>query len=382
MMIEDSERIRGRIHDALGVVQPHPSLRARVMASMPVERDQPRRPWAVGSVALLLAVALIADLVFTRASLQPPPAPAGRVVGSLSMTTQLEFACTLPVVIGPNAARIRLPDGQVTVDRVADISKGPDSGNAYSHGRWLPVGPRWVSPDGRSYAYYTNTTGVPGVGETTAVYVHDVTGGRERRVWSGPGGGQMVAWVAGEIYFSRQPSSASTDELWAVSPTGKGVHRVGAGATTSSGKPVAYAGALISGGGAWTTTIDEVWRLDLADGSSSLQYTAPGGAGVSVIGADARGRPVLLVGVTGNQPAQVLLTGPNQVTVIGDGTNPAFKPTAALGDAYGIWFNSPSSIWLYRGPQLIRVATVPDRIVATPAGTAGAPTLLFGGGCQ
>src|SRR5499427_2666951 len=234
-MMEDQDHTRTRIRGALGPAEPDPSFRARVIASMPLEPGGgSRRQWAAGGVAVLLAVTIVAGLVFVRQRSSGQPAASGHLVGSLNMTEQLDFRCTLPVQGYLSEARISIPDGGVTVDAVQTQGKGsPAYGNVYVNGRWLPVPRAWLSSDSRSYAYVTSTTGVPGQTQTAALYVHDVARGTDRKVWSGTGYTQMIGWGPGGLYFALQPTDpgkglAGGAEVWVVDPASPGAaHRVG-----------------------------------------------------------------------------------------------------------------------------------------------------------
>jgi hypothetical protein len=78
------ELIRGKLHEALDVEQPADDLRARVLASLPVEQRSVRRfqarslQLAGGLVAAFLAVALVAALLYSRGSISPHPAQGGQ----------------------------------------------------------------------------------------------------------------------------------------------------------------------------------------------------------------------------------------------------------------------------------------------------------------
>src|SRR5215470_10648259 len=141
-----------------------------------------RWQWAAGAVAVLLAVAIVAGLLFVRhrGTAQPAasgqPAVAGHRVGALSMTAQLDFHCTLPVETYLTQALVSLPDGGVTAaDHVVPAVRGvSEPGSSYASGRWLPVPSAWVSADGSSYAYVARTEGVRGQTETETLFVHDV----------------------------------------------------------------------------------------------------------------------------------------------------------------------------------------------------------------
>jgi hypothetical protein len=429
-MFEDGERIRSRIHDALGVEQPHPSLRSRVIASMPVDRDdvRPRWQWAMGAVAIALTLTLVGSLVYIRTAGQRQGVPAGRVVGSVSIVTRLDFTCTLPVLADQSAATIRLPDGQATVYQAPNGGgKGTGgTGISYARGRWLPVPPQWLAPDGRSYAYATNTIGVPGQASTSAVFVHDVASGRDRQVWSGSGSTQMIAWSGDAVYVNRQiQDPVGPGEIWAVDPAAGGARRVGPNPPGTDRTAPGFIAARFGGGGAWSVVAsqpqgagavgsgpNQVRRMDLRDGTVSTWFTAPAGRVVAIIGMDAQGHPVLALG---NQvhpqigpsptpdpasaypppPSLLLLSGPDQVVVLADGSNSALRPSVAFGDGHGIWFDSPGALWLYRRGELIQVAAVPSRLfpqTTPPAGKGGVsspppnyptgPNLMIEGGCQ
>jgi hypothetical protein len=75
------ELIRDRMHEALDL-QPPPGLRARVIASIPMYDRTERRTqgprfqwagqWVGGFVAALLAVAVIAGLIYSRQAISSP----------------------------------------------------------------------------------------------------------------------------------------------------------------------------------------------------------------------------------------------------------------------------------------------------------------------
>lgn len=87
------EMIRDRMHEALEVELPPFGLRARVMASIPMDERLargPRRPsfqWAPGLLAILLAIAVIAGFIYVRGAVisqshnaRPRVAPSARVM--------------------------------------------------------------------------------------------------------------------------------------------------------------------------------------------------------------------------------------------------------------------------------------------------------------
>ena len=415
-MTEDEERARSKIRGALGVAEPDPGLRSRVITSMPIDLGfgGSRWQWAGGGVAIVLVLAVVASLILVRHGGAPAhSASTGRLVGALNMTTQVGFRCSLPVVGYLTEARVSLPDGGVTVDRTLDSQQGKPYGFTYAGGRWLPVQASWVSPDGRFYAYTTTTSGVPGKQATSAVFVYEIATGRARQLWSGETSGQVVGWGPGGVYFSRLATGQTgpvSPELWVVDPANPAAgHRVGPNPPQSQASdpamPTKYGSFVrIAGGAAWGFTYVKpsapspsyvpgpgtIDRMDLRDGSVSTWYTAPDGKSVSIAGADAQGHPVLFLNVMGKPqaadaagsgivttpylpppPEVLLLTGPNQTRTIASGSDSAFRPNLTLSDAHGTWFSSPGSLWLYRNGSLNKVADVPAELFPTPTPPPG-----------
>ncbi|HKF18613.1 MAG TPA: hypothetical protein VKF14_15660 [Candidatus Dormibacteraeota bacterium] len=429
-MASEEEEARTRIRRALGVVEPHPGLRARVIDSTPIDGDggpSSRRLWVAGGVAVLLALTVVAGLMFVRRPGATHSASTGHLVGALNVTTQLGFQCTLPVQGYLTEARISLPDGAVFVDQVQQQGKGTAQyGSVYAGGKWVPVPRAWLSPDSKSYAYITNTTGVPGQPQTATLYVHDIARGTDRKLWSGTGYTQMIGWGPGGVYFTLQPAAAglpgarNTNEVWVVAPANpSAVHRVGPNPpqpapTSEADLPIFQFGTRIAGDQAWTVKVgipkgpippgggnvarnpSEVIRMDLKDGSVSTWFTAAEGTSLNIAGLDSQGHPILTVMPTpkimpppaspGGQvtpsadmiypspPRVLLLTGPNQTVEIADGSNSAFRPSIAMGDSHGIWFNSPGSLWIYRQGSLAKVAEIPAGLFPLPTPPPNAPT--------
>lgn len=77
------ELIRDRMHEALEDELPPFGLRARVIASIPMDERSARRPrnrsfqWAPGLVAILLAIAVVAGLIYIRGAVIIPSRHAG-----------------------------------------------------------------------------------------------------------------------------------------------------------------------------------------------------------------------------------------------------------------------------------------------------------------
>jgi len=108
------ERLRQEMKEALDVEAPDPSLRPRVMASMPADGKPGRsrvRQAALGGVAVGLMVAIAGSFMyFGRLGSRRVPSlgPARQVL----VTSPLDFKCTLPVNGGCSYGLIPPPAGQ------------------------------------------------------------------------------------------------------------------------------------------------------------------------------------------------------------------------------------------------------------------------------
>lgn len=389
--------------------------------SISVQTEEPRGPlrWITGVVAVIVTLGIVGVLVYHRLSASPV---SGLTVGSVAVSG-VDFKCRLPLLAGAAGAFISFPDGGVTIDhRVSlDSFKG---GYGYTYdaqvGKWVPVPPSALSPDGRSYAYLAQTTGVPGEMASMSLHIHDIGSGNDRVLWQGQGspmGPSFVTWVAGGIYFSAVllpvggPDGPAFPAIYVADPNHAGTPRlVGPNPPPQPPSPVQtdYSGpdmyTLVGAGAAWGTGNrvpteapapdkppapgtfgpDRVLRMDLRDGSVSTWYTVSGTDLVSLMGLDAQGRPILSLYPLQTAPLPdiyappqvrlVLLTGPNQSIDITSG-NPNFHlGGSASADSHGIWLGSWDSIWLYtQNGGLRQVATIPAGILPSPTPPAAYP---------
>jgi hypothetical protein len=348
---------RARMHEALGVIQPDPRLRARVMASLPVqERRLPTIPgiaWkpAAALVALIVAGSIIVSLILARNNATlTGPANTG-LVGQGVIVNRVNFRCDLPVIVGDSPSvfvQVQLPGGMV-INRSDPPSSDlyPVSSYEVQAGRWIPVLPSAISPDGRFWAYGTGVTGGSG-GRSGSVHSVDLVTDKDTQVWSGSSGAQVVGIVANTIYFEQLSGYAGPVFLWAVDRSRTGsAHRIAA-------VPSSWNSASIAIGAAGAFGVDRaadglsssLERMDLSSGTVTTWFATSGGM-LDMLGLDAQGRPV--VTVSGNPAARVLLlTGQNRSVQIADGSDVSFQPNSAKGDSRGIWFGEPGSIWLYQ----------------------------------
>jgi hypothetical protein len=313
------------------------------------------------------------------------PAPvitsAPSVIGSLSVSSKVDFRCTLPLTAYSRRLRIGFPSGTITLDGVQS-SPGSAAGNSYRDGHWLPVPPAWVSPDGGTYA-----ATAPAVGNASqqSVVLTNASSGDRQEVWRGSSRPAIVGWDASGLYFMLQPQSssqsgASETGLWLARSSNPGqANRVGPDPTsvaaTSPPRALFTGDANLGGGAAWDTTQAvggsraRVERMDLQSGSVSVWYTAPAGISVFILGFDRDGHPILSL-TSGNRSSNkglMLLTGANQTVDMGGDVSSAPRFASAYGDVQGVWIGASGSLWLYRAGSLFKVANVP---VATVGGQA------------
>jgi hypothetical protein len=337
------------------------SLKSRGTSSTGEPASSPPRRRAASAASAIILVALLAaaGVLYWRISSSynaaaaaarhvPPPSPsaitAPSVIGSVTVSSKVDFNCTLPVTVYSRRVRIGLPSGTVTLDGVLSADTSAAAGNSYRDGRWMPVPPGWVSPDGASYA-----ATAPAVGNSTqqAVVLTNAASGERQEVWRGASRPAIVGWDATGLYFMLQPQTS----LAAISPA----------------RALFTGDAKLGGGAAWDTTQAvgasraRVERMDLQSGSVSVWYTAPAGVSVFILGFDRDGHPVLAL--TGSNRSSnkglMLLTGANQTGQIGGEGAGTPRFASAFGDAQGIWVGASGSLWLYRSGSFFKVADLP-----------------------
>lgn len=169
------ELIRGRMHDALDAEPPPAGLRARVIGSVPMH-DQtdllprwPRFRWAgqfaTGFVAALLAIAVIAGLIYSRQAISSPNQGGGSHRASPAR------------LISPEGIAVA-PDGTVYVsDYVGDLVFRLLPG-----GGLVTIAGGGVGGDGPATKAWLNHPGALAVDNQGNLYVADNIGGTIRRV--------------------------------------------------------------------------------------------------------------------------------------------------------------------------------------------------------
>ena len=378
-------------------------------------------PWLATVVAVILTLAVIAGLIYSRRAANQVTEKA---VGS-AVVSGVGFSCRLPVLAGASGGFIRFPDGTVTLD--AKVTLNPGKGQyMYSYDaavqRWVPVPGSAISPDRRSYAYIAQTTGIPGQMTALSLHTREIATAKDRILWEGSGtpmGPDLLSWLSSGIYFSAvllpavDPEGLAFPAVYMVDPNHPGgPRRVGPNPAPQPPSPgqAEYAMpemfTLVGGDSAWATGNrvptespspnkppapgtfgpDSVVRMDLRDGRVDTWFTVSGDELVSLMGLDNQGRPILLLfqpkapidgGSALNEPPLtrvLLLTGPNRTVELSSG-NDAFHPAATpLSDTHGIWFGSWNSVWLYtQSDGLRQVATVQAGLFPSPSPPPGFP---------
>ena len=272
-------------------------------------------------------------------------------------------------------------------------------------GRWLPVGPEAVSPDGSQFAYAdydlppNPAAGMAGNGAprsagalatTGRVHVMDARTGVDRILFSGSPTYSVVGFTTDGIYLAR------------VAITMDGEFSSGLFLLPLAGSPIAAVpggdrgldrgGWTIVAGAAWGTEYsaglgglplgNELVKLDLHTGIVTVWLTKAEGTSVWMDGFDSAGNPLVTATPSGysstgspspTPPMQLLaLIKPQAATVLWQSTDPNAQPPfgPVVDDGLGAWLGEQNAIWLDTGGKL----------TMTPV--AGSEALSPGAPCQ
>jgi hypothetical protein len=268
--------------------------------------------------------------------------------------SQVTFSCRLPIYLqtgyegSPDFSRqgafINFPSASMTID-----PKGKGGGyfdRAFN--RWLPVTQNAVSPDGAHYAYVDMVQFL--------LHVVDVVSGKERTFsLSAIGANDVFGYGAEGIYMTF--GFEGLHGLWLVDPVTGSSHQL---------PQVMTPGAIGIGGVIWYSEVnpadpqpintassagilsDQVTSYDIKSGSKTPLLYRPG-VGLSVLGLDVRGHPLINVVnkwmdvsslelwiATDAGTQKTIFKGP-LVSTLG----------YLIADSHGVWFGSPQGIYLY-----------------------------------
>ena len=256
-------------------------------------------------------------------------------------------------------------------------------------GRWLPVGPEAISPDGSQFAYAEydlppgTTAGMISNGDphfagalatTGRVHVMDARTGIDRVLYSGSPTYRVVGFTTDGIYLSQvlitmDGEFASGLYLLSSLTDGPPAPVIGGDRVLDRG------GWTIFNGAAWGTEFsagggitggNELVELDLHTSILTTWLTEPVGTGVFMHGFDSAGEPLVTAFATGysetgspapTPPTQfLLLTAPKAVTVLWQGRGEAEPPVGpAFTDSKGSWLGGQSGLWLVANGDTSRV---------------------------
>jgi hypothetical protein len=235
--------------------------------------------------------------------------------------------------------------------------------------QWLPVPMAQVLPDGSAYAYEKELT------DSFEIYVVQVATGAEEMVYRMPydHAYQVLAFQPEGIYvYPIIHLSGLPGGLWLLDPSKAALKPL----------PTSMDGIwqLVSGGAAWGgpggVAGDSLVRLDLASGALTtwFQHTVQGGVfegtgyGVSVIGFDESGRPLVEVyppfdlqasPAPNPQPEVWLVSSPGQASRVLGLAVPEQGVAIGMSDSHGMWVEGRDGVYLYANGSFRRVAPLP-----------------------
>jgi sugar lactone lactonase YvrE len=162
------------MHEALEVEPPPFGLRARVLGSIPMDDRSSRRPsrrsfqWAPGLVAILLAIAVIAGLIYVRGAVipqshnaRPRVAPTGRVLAPDGVLVTSNGTVYLSDFGSGYVFRLTSTGSLVTVAgraQAAMLSQGSAGDNGSATGAYL-FGPEGLAADGSGNLFVADFVG-------------------------------------------------------------------------------------------------------------------------------------------------------------------------------------------------------------------------------
>jgi hypothetical protein len=248
-------------------------------------------------------------------------------------------------------------------------------------GRWLPVGPEGVSPDGLQFAYAeydlppNPTAGMAAEGgphaagalaTTGRVHLMNARTGADQVLFSGSPTYRVVGFTNDGIYLVQV--AITMDGEFASGLFLLPISGGRPGPAIGGDRPLDRSSWLVENGAAWGTDYsagigglqpgNELVELDLHTGAVTVWLTEPEGSYVGLMGFDAAGSPLVGAGASGysstgspppTPPTQLIaLAAPQQAKVLWQTTDTAAaQPLGPVYDnAGGAWMGGLSSVWL------------------------------------
>ena len=329
--------------------------------------SQPASPVARASVSPLAKPTSAPSASSTASVSQTAPATA---IPDLPVST-LGFSCRLPFSWddAKNVDQfITFPGGVVTID--PNGNGGWYFDRAFS--RWLPVS-RWaVSPDGSQYADI-ESLGTAG-GNEYVIHVVAVATGKETLVHipnqTFNGQPYVFDFSADGIYLV-QAFERLLPGLWLVDPVAGSIQQISKDLypVYSAGNGIVWVQVLnpddpkpVATQSSAGILPNEIDRVDLRSGTRTV-WLYQAGEGLSVVGLDSRGLPLIESGLWGVDPnAQLLLvTAPDSPQSIYKGAIAEWLG-GSFTDSHGVWFGGQRGIYLYTNGALLKVADHPSAL--------------------
>ena len=297
----------------------------------------------------------------------------------------VSFSCQLPFVQSLagghwQAGFISLPAGTFAADPLTRLqpptASAPSISGYYDRAvsRWLPVGREAVAPDGLHYAFTDRPDSYQQSPPSRAtLHVVSVKTGVDLAFdggyWFAPY--YVLDYTAEGIYLYTS-GEGQRYGLWLMNPATGAIKQVAAltDVLSSAGNKSFWVGSVnpsdpnpMPGMGG---TPDQIEKFNLVDGSHSVWFYQPG-SGVSFLGLDLAGHPIVSTyGPSGQPTAFFLVPSPGTRRSILTATPPLSllnglaSPGSPIADSHGVWFGSPDGIYVY--PEtggLQRVSTQP-----------------------
>jgi hypothetical protein len=249
-------------------------------------------------------------------------------------------------------------DGSWTADPSGHVTPNPAwalvPGDSYDWALriWVPVGARYQSPDGSSYAYLEQDKSQQ---RNYRLHVVDASSGTDHMVYTGSQD-VPLAWGPDGIYLATSPGEGLGHPLTVVDPT------------TGSARDLAgtYGFEVLAGKYAWTDYgapfPPTLIREDLTNGSTETWIDVTNHGGIHFLGQDSSGHPIVQVFPAPYQPdapvPMYLYTAPGQSFEIAAAITFEFG-SRWITDEHGLWLQGTDGTYLLDShDQLQRVSTV------------------------
>ena len=246
-------------------------------------------------------------------------------------------------------------------------------------GRWVPVAPGDLAPDGLRYAYteIVNTANGP---PTSRIHLVDIGAAADRVLLDTDRGAYDVLAFTGEgIYVVHHlPGADASDGLWLLDPGTGSLRQIRA-----SEQRVSW--TWIHGHAAWAEVpnpadpsppsfskggFDEVMRLDLATGAVATWFYSPGQA-VSIAGFDTQEHPLVRVAFSDQSARLYSVASASAAAQIVPGSGTASDVVSAYTGRYGTWLSTLQSLYLERADQGMQQITTAPGVINVNVRIAG-----------